>query len=137
MIAGVAKGRGPRSWEHARADAQALEYNGDAGGRNLKWYTQSEFNAELGNLGVSEETCSERQCVKVLQTVNVKLESRAWLRDSTAKEYAGPQCYPQLRQPQRVQANAALVAKARAQGGDNEERRRRMPRLQRDDGQEE
>ena len=41
-------------------------YNGNGGGRVFKWYTRTVFNNYLGLMGVSESSCTERQCMLAL-----------------------------------------------------------------------
>ena len=55
----------------------------------------SVFNNYLGRMGVSETTCTERQCMLALGATSDELRKYPMVT-SRLIAYAGPQCYPHL-----------------------------------------
>ena len=68
---------GPRNFEDRVGGGKygtAREYyNGSDGGRVFKWYTRVVFNNYLKRMGVSECSCSEKQCMLALAATSDEL----------------------------------------------------------------
>ena len=101
----IDQGFGPIEAEEVD-DADFAAYNGRDGGKVWRWYEPGVFQSELQKMGVSVETCTERQCIIALRRTSeiVKDWGSAYLQGLVC--YAGPQCYPQLKDPARLGANA-------------------------------
>ena len=56
-----------------RFGTERERYNGRNGGRVFKWYTRPVFNNYLAQMGVSEESCTERQCMLALGATSDEL----------------------------------------------------------------
>ena len=94
----------------SRYGTERERYNGRGGGRVFKWYSRVVFNTYLARLGVSETTCTERQCMLALRATSDELEKYPMVKDNL-HAYAGPQCFPHLdpKSPEyRVHANQKL-----------------------------
>ena len=98
----------------------ALEdYNGVDGGQVHMWYQREEFERQLSRLGFERSTCNERACVEALQATSLALRSQH-LKHMEMEPYAGPQCFPQVFEDARFQANpekGSRKARAVDQGG--------------------
>ena len=66
-------------------------YNGRGGGRVFKWYSRAVFNNYLGRMGVSEATCSERECMLALAASSDEIKKYPMVQSSLVP-FAGPQC---------------------------------------------
>jgi hypothetical protein len=99
----VEKGRGPRIRSEL-ADDELASYNGVGGGRFFKWYQPGLFETELKALGAGLEGCTERECVVALRNVSARI--RMWSPEDRVDlaPYAGPQCYPHLKDAARYLA---------------------------------
>ena len=99
----VEKGKGPA--HHGERPQKGPEelmhdkecYNGVDGGLVYKYYTPGTFARILKDyFGVSWDKITERQCMEVLKVTNDELDNYPQKR-CQLQPYAGPQCYPQLR----------------------------------------
>ena len=68
------------------------------------WYVKSVFLRHLALMEVELATCSERQCMKALRATSSELERHPYEYGPLAA-HAGPQCFPQLQDKARVDAN--------------------------------
>jgi hypothetical protein len=93
---------GPRSAGDREASFE--DYNGEDGGRVFKWYVRAYFEAEIARLGAGRDTMTEAQCMRALRATSVFLRQLPEVQKSL-KEYAGPQCYPQLEERGRWRGN--------------------------------
>ena len=76
------------------------------------WYEPYEFQKELQKMGVSVATCAERQCVDALRWTSDYVGRRySEAYKAGLVQYAGPQCFPQLKDPVRLQANSQFASK--------------------------
>ncbi len=83
-------------------------------GRYFKWYRKAVFQDRLRELGWTKRGCktgadvhgsvTERQCMLALHLTNQHLD-RFPVACAMLEEYAGPQCYPQLAEDAKYQAN--------------------------------
>ena len=111
----VERDKGPRTADERAS--QAADYNGRGGGRSFKWYWRPIFERCLRRFGSERyglETCTEKQCMQALQAASEEL-SRFPLVTVSLAAFAGPQCFPHLKDPARVRANE--VARSRAAAG--------------------
>ena len=67
-------------------------------------------------MGAGRDTVTEAQCVRALRATSLRLKRQTELI-KYFREYAGPQCYPQLQERERTRAN-----EPEAQPGPQEER---------------
>ena len=93
---------GPGSAAEARERPALAAYNGQSGGRFFMWYKPGNFLQELKRDGVDVETCTEGQCIRALKATSEALYQGP--AHAGLVPYAGPQCYPQLKE--RLWANA-------------------------------
>ena len=105
----VARGMGPqgvadRSRDRTETSNAAEDYNGVDGGRVYMYYSPGVFARMVHRLGCTFETCTERQCVDVLRAVNNEIDNYPMVRVQL-KPYAGPQCFAQLQDKERLYAN--------------------------------
>ena len=106
----VAKHKGSEGWKYERGagvrgrddrvgggrfGTERERYNGRNGGRVFKWYTRPVFNNYLAQMGVSEESCTERQCMLALGATSDELRKYGMVTRRLTP-YLGPQCYPHL-----------------------------------------
>jgi hypothetical protein len=70
-------------------------YNGKRGGERFRWYSRGVFNKFLARMGVTESTCSERQCMLALAATSDELRKYPMVTERLVP-CAGPQCYPHL-----------------------------------------
>jgi hypothetical protein len=106
----VEQGYGPATAYEVDDDEFAC-YNGKNGGKFWMWYEPLEFQRQLQGMRVSVATCTERQCVDALRwTSHYVGESNEAYRAGLVP-YAGPQCFPQLKDPVRLHANSQFVSK--------------------------
>ena len=107
----VEKGRGPQNnGDRTRVGEETQDhmecYNGVSGGQVYRNYKYDTFKRLLKNLGVDDPlACTERQCEDALQATNLEL-NRNPLQSRTLEAYAGPQCFPQLKERLFANANA-------------------------------
>ena len=88
----------------SEAGAEREKYNGEGGGRVFKWYRRQIYEDELMKMGVGREKESEAQCMRALRATSTRLQMQpATVR--SLREYAGPQCFPQLEERERWRAN--------------------------------
>ena len=59
------------------------------------WYSRPVFNNYLKQLGVTEQSCTERQCMIALSATSDELRKYP-IACEHVKRYAGPQCFPHL-----------------------------------------
>ena len=78
-----------------RYGASRERYNGRGGGRVFKWYSRVVFNNYLARMGVSEESCTEAQCMVALGATSDELRKYPIVTDKLTP-FAGPQCFPHL-----------------------------------------
>ena len=96
-------------------------YNGEGGGQVFAWYSRRVFNNYLKRLGVTEETCTERDCMLALSCTSDELRKYPMVTERLRK-YAGPQCFAQLDprgREYRALANEGQVAGSEAELGDD------------------
>ena len=110
----VTLGKGPAL--DAEVDDVGFAYNGSdpQRGRYFKWYRKAVFQDRLRELGWTKRGCktgadvhgsvTERQCMLALHLMNQHL-GRFPVACAMLDEYAGPQCYPQLAEDAKYQAN--------------------------------
>ena len=83
-------------------------------------YSRPVFNNYLKRMRVTEESCTERQCMVALSATSDELSKYDMVKDRLRK-YAGPQCFPHLdpgSSEYRVRANEVPVEGAvDAEGG--------------------
>ena len=101
----VEQGCGP--WAPADVDDEDFaRYNGRGGGRVFKYFEPDLFLTELGQMGVDASTCTERQCMSALGNTSAHIAknfSAEYMKGMV--QFAGPQCYPHLRDGARMRAN--------------------------------
>ena len=56
-----------------RYGSERGQYNGKEGGRVFRWYSRAVFNNDLGRMGASEVSCTERQCMVALGATSDEL----------------------------------------------------------------
>ena len=78
-----------------RFGSAAEQYNGHEEGRHFKWYSRQMFLAHLRQLGASEASCSERQCMEALVATNAVVAKNEQ-KSVHLTPYAGPQCFARL-----------------------------------------
>lgn len=108
------KSKGVRSYADYLLDPEAADYNGVGGGEVFKWYTRPQFEIFLRNLvpawrGPPRDVhvgVTERQCMEALRRTSDHLKDYHWECERLTP-YAGPQCFPQLQDPERREANAS------------------------------
>ena len=105
----IARDQGPDS--HRERGEESASYNGEGGGKVFKWYVKSVFLRHLALLDVELATCSERQCMMALAATSDELR-RSVYEYGSLDAYAGPQCFPQLQDKARVDANQKRKADA-------------------------
>ena len=103
-------------WSSAVRGGASEEYNGEEGGQCFKWYMRCYYEDELLKMGAGRDTVTEAQCVRALRATSQRLMLQTELTKHF-REYAGPQCYPQLLERERTRAN-----EPEAQPGPQEER---------------
>ena len=82
--------------EAGRYGAARERYNGEGGGKVFRWYSRAVFQNVLATMfAVTEETCTERQCMEALWAASEELRRYPAKRDRL-KPFAGPQCFPHL-----------------------------------------
>ena len=116
----IERDQGPRTVAD-RHEASAA-YNGRGGGQVFKWYTRPAFERHLWKLGwqgarVTVETCTERQCMRALRTTSDELRQFP-IERQRLQPYAGPQCFPHLKDPARKHANKEEVGLTPEVGAD-------------------
>ena len=77
-------------------------------------YSRPVFNNYLKRMGVTEQSCTERQCMVALSATSDELSKYDMVKDRLRK-YAGPQCFPHLdpsSSEYRVRANEVPVGGA-------------------------
>ena len=99
----IERDQGPGSAAEARERPALAAYNGRKGGQFFRWYEPGRFLHELRLRGAEVATCSEDQCMQALKATNEMLKSGK-VEQVELVQYAGPQCYPQLKE--RLMANA-------------------------------
>ena len=101
----VEQGRGAATVGDLENEALA-NYNGTGGGKVWTYYQPEVFNEELRKQGVDVQTCTERQCFRALRATSARLRKcgEVWKKDLVPD--AGPQCYPQLKEVERLEANS-------------------------------
>ena len=77
------------------------------------WYEPSVFQVELQRLGVDVETCTERECVIALRETSKLIREYSDVYKNGLVQYAGPQCYPQLKDAARLGANSCFGKRSR------------------------
>ena len=106
----VEQGYGPATAYEVDDDEFAC-YNGKNGGKIWMWYEPLEFQRQLQGMRVSVATCTERQCVDALCKTSDKIGKNCnEAYKAGLVQYAGPQCFPQLKDPVRLQANSNFVS---------------------------
>ena len=106
----VEQGCGPQTANEVD-DEEFSCYNGKDGGRDVIWYEPKYFQRILRRMGVSVATITERECVKALRDTSDGLAAYSEVYKASLVPYAGPQCYPQLKDRVRLEANSHLVGK--------------------------
>ena len=101
----VEQGYGPAKW-YELDDPDFTCYNGKDGGENYKWFVPSVFQRELQRMNADLETCTERECELALRKTNAVVGMYTAAYKAGLVEYAGPQCYPQLKEQARVSVNS-------------------------------
>ena len=109
----VEQGFGPKNVEEFQDPALA-SYNGRDGGKMWAWYTRSVFEQELAMRGVDLDSCTERQCEEALCATSAKFK-RGLGGLMGLYPYAGPQCYPQLKDLVRLNANSGDAVERRVE----------------------
>ena len=107
----VQKGKGPRSAADFHGTPERMQYNGEDGGRMFQWYDKGLFLQELQACGVGLDTCTETVCMDALRAVSKRgrMHHSAGLR-ARLVPFAGPQCFPQVQDRERLDANASSGA---------------------------
>jgi hypothetical protein len=54
--------------------SEAERYNGQDGGRFIKWYSRDIFRRNLRGYGVTEQSCTERQCMDALAATRDEIQ---------------------------------------------------------------
>ena len=102
-------------------DEEYASYNGKDGGKVWKWYQPEEFLWVLAEkMGVDVATCTERQCTIALRMTSELIRTYNAEYKKGLAEYAGPQCYPQLQDKARMEANSHHGKKKAADVGSAE-----------------
>jgi hypothetical protein len=73
----------------------AERYNGQDGGRFFKWYSRNIFRCNLQCYGVTEQTCTERQCMAALAAKRDEIQKYPQ-RQALLEPFKGPQCFSHL-----------------------------------------
>ena len=71
------------------------QYNGEGGGRVFMWYRRGVFNNYLKKMGVTEQSCTERQCMIALRATSDELRKYSIVCEHL-RRFAGPQCFAHL-----------------------------------------
>ncbi len=94
------------------AEDERFAYNGVGGGRVFKWYRKGTFKwclRQVGWKGAGDDftrTCTERQVMKALRDTSDWL-GKFPMETNCMEQYAGPQCFPQIREAARRGANSS------------------------------
>ena len=79
----------------AKFGSVAEQYNGRDGGRHFKWYSKQMFLYFLRQVGASEASCTERQCMDALAATSLFIRNNPE-KSAHLVPFAGPQCFAHL-----------------------------------------